>query len=111
MREIAFHFSYFGLSLLPKCFILLIILSKHFTVGVSGGVMSGPGKMSRLQRPSEISELIFGSDRDEARVSSEVISVEGVSEGAPGLSQPQQYRQTASCHKSRSSILSTAFDE
>jgi hypothetical protein len=71
--------------------VLIILLSKHFTVGVNGGVMSGPGKMSRLQRPGEIFELIFDTDSDEVRVSSEVTSVEGVSEGAPGLSQPQQY--------------------
>ena len=48
---------------------------------MSGSVVSGPGKVSRLQRPSEISELIFDTDSDEVRVSSEVSSVEGVSEG------------------------------
>jgi len=91
--------------------VLIILLSKHFTVDVSGGVMSGPGKMSRLQRPIAISELIFDTDGDEASMSSEVSSVEGVSEGAPGLSQPEQYQQTASCHKSGSSISFPAFDE
>jgi hypothetical protein len=69
--------------------VLIILLSTHFTVGVSGGVMSGPGKMSRLQKPSEMPELIFDTDTDEAIVSSEVSSVELVSEGAPGLLQPQ----------------------
>ena len=34
--------------------------------------------MSRLQRSSEISELIFDTDSDEVTVSSEVSSVEGV---------------------------------
>jgi len=89
--------------------VLIILLSKHFTVSVFCGVMSGPGKMSRLQRSIELSELVSDNDSDKVRVSSEVSSVEGVSEGAPGLSQPQQYRQTASYHKSRSSILFTAF--
>ena len=61
--------------------------------------------------PSEISELIFDTDGDEARVSSEISSIEGVSKGAPGLSQPEQYQQTASCHKSGSSVSSPAFDK
>ena len=51
---------------------LIIILSKHFTVGVRGGIMSGPGMRPSLLRPSEISELMFGTDSDEAGVSSEV---------------------------------------
>jgi hypothetical protein len=39
---------------------LVILPSKHFTVLVIGGVMTGPGKRPRMLRPSEISELIFG---------------------------------------------------
>ena len=49
--------------------------------------MSGPGMRPSLLRPSEISELMFGTDSDEAGVSSEVSSGEGVSESAPGVSQ------------------------
>jgi hypothetical protein len=70
---------------------LVIILSKHYTVGVSGNVMSGRGKTPRLLRPSEISELIFDTDSDETRVSSNISSVEGGSESVPGVQQPQQY--------------------
>jgi len=64
-----------------------------------------------LLQPNGISQLIFGTDSDKARVSSNISSVEGGSESVPGLSQPQPYRQTASCHKSSSSILSGASDE
>ena len=63
---------------------LVILLSKHYTVGVRGNVMSGPGKRPRLLRPSEISELIFETDSDEMRVSSNISSVEGGSESVPG---------------------------
>ena len=73
--------------------------------------MSRPSKRPRLLQPCEISELIVDTDSDEGRVSSNVISVEGGSESVPGLSQPQPYRQTASCHKSSSTILSSASDE
>jgi hypothetical protein len=64
-----------------------------------------------LLQHSEISELIFVTDSDEARVSSDDISVEGGSESVPGLSQPHPYHQPASCHKSSNSILSGASDE
>jgi hypothetical protein len=64
-----------------------------------------------LLQPSAISGLIFGTDSDKARVSSNVSSVEGGSESVPGLSQPQPYRQTVSCHKSSSSISPGASDE
>ena len=54
-----------------------------------------------MLQPSEISELIFDTDSDEERVSSDVSSVEGdvyVVEGGaervPGLSQPQPYHQS-----------------
>jgi len=73
--------------------------------------MSGPSKRPRLLQPSEISELIVDTDSDEARVSSDVSSVEGGSEIVPGLSQAQPYCQTASCHESSSSISSSASDE
>jgi len=55
--------------------------------------------------------LIVDTNSDEARVSSNVSSVEGGSESVPGVSQPQLYRQTARCHESSSSILSNASDE
>ena len=58
----------------------------------------------------EISELIVDTDSDEARVWSDVSSVEGGYESVPGVSQPQTYRQTARCHESSSSILSSASD-
>jgi len=77
---------------------LVILPSKQFIVSVRGGIMSGPNKRPRLLRPSEISELIFDTDRDKASMSSDVSSVEGGSEGVPGVSQPQPYRQTASSH-------------
>ena len=70
---------------------LVILLSKHYTVGVSSNVMSGPGKRPRLLRPSEISELIFDTDSDDTRVSSNISSVEGGSESVPGVQQSQQY--------------------
>jgi hypothetical protein len=67
--------------------------------------------MSRpCKRPSEISELIFDTDSDKARVSRDVGSVEGGSEGVPVLSQPEPYRQTASSESS-SSVSSSASDE
>ena len=72
--------------------------------------MSRPSKSPRLQ-PGEISELIVDTDSDEARVSSDVSSVEGGYESVPGLSQPQPYHQTASCHESSSSISSSVSDE
>ena len=62
-------------------------------------------------QPSETSELVADSGSDEARVPSDVSSVEGGSESVPGVSHPQPYRQTASCHKSSSSISSSASDE
>jgi len=86
----------------------LVLPSVYFTVGVSGGVMSRPGKRPRLLTPSKIAELIIDTDSDEARVSSNVISVEGGSESVPGVSKPQLYRQTASCHESNSPVLSSA---
>jgi len=75
---------------------LVFLPSNHLTVGVTGGVMSRPSKRPRLLQPREISELIVDTDSDEARVSSDVSSVEGGSESVPGLSQPQPYHQTAS---------------
>jgi hypothetical protein len=65
---------------------LVILLGQHCTVSVSSNVMSGPGKRPRLLRPSEISELIFDTDSDEARVSSNISSVERSSECVPGVS-------------------------
>jgi len=64
-----------------------------------------------LLQLSIISELNFGTDSDKARVSSNISSVEGGSESVPGLSQPQPYHQTASCHESSSSISSSASDK
>ena len=97
---------------------LVFLPSNHLTVGVSGGIKSRPCKRPRLLQPSEISELIFDTDSDKAIVSSDVSSVEsnvssveGGYESVPGLSPPQPYCQTASCHKSSSSILSSASDE
>ena len=57
--------------------------------------MSGPSKRLRLLRPSEISELIVHTDSDEARMSSDIGSVQGDSESISGVSQPQPYHQTA----------------
>jgi len=106
-----FHFSDFRLSLDPVLHRQLVFLpSNHLTVGVIGGVMSRPSKRPRLLQPREISEQIVDTDSDEVRASSDVSSVEGGSESVPGLSQPP-YRQTASCHKSSSSISSSASDE
>jgi len=90
---------------------LVILPSKRFIVGMRSGIMSGPNKRPRLLRPSEISELIFDTESDEARKSSNVISGEGSSESVPGVSQPQLYCQRASCHKSGSSISSSASDK
>jgi hypothetical protein len=73
--------------------------------------MSGPSKRPRLLRPSEISELIFDTDSDEAGMSSDVSSDGEDCEGEPGVSQPQQYSKTASCHESSSVISSSASDE
>jgi len=73
--------------------------------------MSRPSKRPRLLQPCKTSELIVDTDSDERRVSSNIISVEGGSESVPGLSQPQPYCQTASCHKSSSSISSSASDK
>ena len=112
LDNIVFRFSDFGLSLDPLLHRGLVFLpSNHLTVGVSGGIMSRPSKRSRLLQPCEISELIVDTDSDEARVSSDVSSVEGGYESVPGVSQPQSYRQTASCLKSSSSISSSASDE
>jgi hypothetical protein len=73
--NIAFHFSDFGLGLDPVLHRELLFLpSNHLIVGVSGG-MCRPYKRPRLQQASEISELIFNTDSDEARLSSEVSSV------------------------------------
>ena len=119
LNNIAFRFSDFGLSLDPVLHRELVFLpSNHLTVGVSGGIMSRPRKRPRLLQLREISELIVDTDSDEERVSGDVSSVEGDvilveggSESVPGLSQPQPYRQTASCHESSSSISSSASDE
>jgi hypothetical protein len=51
--------------------------------------MSGPGKRPRLLRPSEIPELIFDTNSDKMKVSSNISSVEGGSESVPGVQQPQ----------------------
>ena len=83
----------------------------HFTVGVIGGVMSGLGKWPRLLTPSKIAEPVVDTGSDEVRMSSDVSSVEGGSESVPGVSQPQLYRQTASCHESNSSVLSSVSDK
>ena len=56
---------------------LVFLPSKHLTVSVSGGIMSRPHKRPRLLQPSEISELVFDTDSDESRLSSDVSSVEG----------------------------------
>ena len=73
--------------------------------------MCRPYKRPRLQQPGEISELIFDTDSDEARLSSDINSVQGRFESVSGLSQPQPYRQTASSHESSSSILSSASEK
>jgi hypothetical protein len=79
--------------------------------GVSGGVMSQPSKRPRFLQASEMSELFLDTDSGEVTVSSDVSSVEGVSEGVPGVSHPLPYRQTASSHESSSSTSSSASDE
>jgi hypothetical protein len=84
---------------------LVVLPSMHFTVGVSGGVMSGPGERPKLLMTSTIAELIFNTESDKARMSSDISPVEGGSESVQGVSQPQLYRQTASCHKSTSSVF------
>jgi len=73
--------------------------------------MSRPCKRPSLLQPGEISDLIFDTDSDEARLSSDVSSVEGGFESVSGLSQPQPYLQTASSHESSSSISSSASDK
>ena len=90
---------------------LVVRPSNHLTVGVSGCIMSRPSKRPRLLQPREIYELIVDTDSDEARVSSDVSSVEGGSESLPGSPQPQPYQQTASSPESSSSISSSASDE
>jgi len=90
----------------------LILPNKHLTVGVSGSMMNGTtSKRPQLLQPSEIYELIVDTDIDEARVSSDISLVERGCESMPGVSQPQLYHQTANCHKSSSSISSSASDE
>jgi hypothetical protein len=73
--------------------------------------MSGPSKRPRLLRPSEISELIFDTDSEEAGMSSDVNADGEGCEGGPGVSKPQAYSETASCHESSSSVSSSASDE
>jgi len=111
LDNIVFHFSDFRLSLDPVLHRELVFLpTKHLTVGVSGG-MSRPCKRPRLLQPGEISELVFGTDSDESRLSSDMSSVEGGFESVSGLSQPQPYRQKASSHESSSSVSSSASDK
>jgi hypothetical protein len=73
--------------------------------------MSGPSKRARLLYHSEISEIIFDTDSDEAEVYSHDSSVECDYDSAAGVSQPQLFQQTASCHESSSSVSSSASDE
>ena len=73
--------------------------------------MSRPSKMPRLLQPSEITELVAESDSSEASVPSDGSSVERGSEIVQGVSQPQPYSRTASCHQSGSSVSSSASDE
>ena len=109
--NIAFHFSAMELSLHPVLHRELFIFpSYHFTVSVSGGMMSQPSNRPCLLQPSKIPELIVDTDSDEAKVSSNVSSVEGGHESVPGVLQPQPYHQTASCHKSSSSVSSSDED-
>ena len=72
----------------------VVFPSNHLIVHVNGGTMSRPSKRPRLLQPSKISELVADSDSDsdEARVPSDVSSVEGGSESVPGVSHPQPYR-------------------
>jgi len=112
LGNIKFHFSDFGLSLLPVLHRELFILpSNSLTISVSGGTISQPSKRPRLLQLGKIYELIVDTDSDEARVSSDVSLVEGGSENVPGLSQPQPYHQTASCLESSSLITSSASDK
>jgi len=60
----------------------------HFTIGIIGGIMIGLGKSDLLLMPRKIAEPTVDTDSDEARVSSDVSSVEGGSESVPGVSQP-----------------------
>ena len=87
---------------------LVILPSNHLTVHVSGG-MSRPCKRHGCCNPAKY--LIVDTDSDEARVSGDISSVEGGSESVPGVSQPELYRQTASCHEYSSSVLSNASDK
>jgi len=64
-----------------------------------------------LLRPREINELIVDTDNDKVRESSDVSSTQGGSGSVPGMSQPQPYCQTASCHESSSLMTSIASDE
>ena len=64
-----------------------------------------------MLQSSKICGLIFDTNSDEARVSSDISSVEGGSESVPGVSQPQPYHQAASCRESSSSVLTSASDE
>jgi hypothetical protein len=89
----------------------VILIRKHFTVSGSDGIMIGPSRGIRLLRPSKISQLIVDTDSDEARVSSDVGSVEGGSVSVSGVSQPQPYHQAASCHESSRSISSSTSDK
>jgi hypothetical protein len=89
----------------------LILPNMHFTVGMSGGIMSGPDKRSRWLAPNKLAELIVDIDSDEAGVSIDISSVEGGSESVLGVSRPQLLCQTASCHESNSSVLSSASDK
>jgi hypothetical protein len=73
--------------------------------------MSQPSKRLRFILASEISELFLDTDSGEVSVSSDVSSVERGSEGVPGVSHLQPYRQTASSHLSSNSILSSASNE
>jgi hypothetical protein len=90
---------------------LVFLPSNHLIVGVCGGIMSQPSKRPRFLQAIEISVLFLDTDSGEATVSSYVSSVEGGSESVPGVSHPQPYRQTASSHKSSSSISSSASDK
>ena len=90
---------------------LVVLPNLFFTVGVSSDTWSGVGKRPRLLTPNKIAELIVDTDSDKVRVSSDVSSVQGGSESVPGVSQPQLYRQTASCYESNSSVLSSASDK
>ena len=64
-----------------------------------------------MLQSSEISGLIVDTNSVKVRVSSNISSVEGGSERVPGVSQPQLHHQTASCHESSRSVLTSASDE